>query len=61
MILFYYLYRKQRFDQIAKTNKENIRRILSHEDYQSSLDSVDDTNLIEEILNKTKNTFNAGI
>lgn len=52
--------RKQRFDQIAKTNKENIRRILSSEDQQFNSDSVDDAHLIEEILNKTKSSFNTG-
>jgi hypothetical protein len=53
--------RKQRFDQIAKTNQENIRRLISTEDYQSNEESIDDRKLIEEVLNKTKNSFNAGI
>ncbi|CAF1463018.1 unnamed protein product [Adineta steineri] len=51
---------KQRFEEIAKTNKENIRRILSNEENQSNSDSFDDGNLIEEILNKTKSSFNTG-
>ncbi|CAF1291687.1 unnamed protein product [Rotaria sordida] len=51
---------KQKFEEIAKTNQENIRRLLSNEDYQSNLDTVDDRKLIEEVLNKTKNSFNAG-
>ncbi len=58
--IFYWLYRNQRFDQIAKANQENIRRLISNEDYQSNSDSVDDRKLIEEVINKTKNSFNAG-
>jgi hypothetical protein len=58
---FYWFYRKQRFDQIEKTNQANIRRLISSEDYQSNLDSTDDGKLIEEVLNKTKNSFNAGM
>jgi vacuolar-type H+-ATPase subunit C/Vma6 len=60
-ILFDWLYRNEKFDQIVKINQENIRRLISNEDYQSNLDSIDDKQLIEEILNKTKNSFNAGI
>lgn len=51
----------QRFEQIAKTNQENIRRLISNEDYQFNSDSNDDKQLIEEVLNKTKNSFNAGL
>lgn len=50
----------QRFEQIAKTNQENIRRLISNEDYQTNSDSTDDRQLIEEVLNKTKSSFNAG-
>ncbi|CAF4981907.1 unnamed protein product [Rotaria sp. Silwood1] len=52
---------KQKFEEIAKTNQENIRRLLSNEDYESNLETADDRKLIEEVLNKTKNSFNAGI
>ena len=60
LVEFRLFYRKQRFDQIARTNKENIRRILSSDDHQFNSDSVDDGNLIEEILNKTQSSFNSG-
>ena len=53
-------HRKQRFDQIASTNKENIRRILSSNDHQLNSDPVDDGTFIEEILNKTQRSFNSG-
>ena len=53
-------FRNQRFHQIAKANQENIRRLISEEDYRLNSESNDDKQLIEEVLNKTKNSFNAG-
>ena len=53
-----FIFRNQRFHQIAKTNQENIRRLISNEGYQLNSDSNEDKQLIEEVLSKTKNTFN---
>ncbi|CAF4476613.1 unnamed protein product, partial [Rotaria magnacalcarata] len=52
---------KQKFEEIAKKNQENIRRLISTENYQLNSDTADDRKLIEEVLNKTKSSFNAGI
>ena len=52
--------RNSRFNQIAKADQENIRRLISNEDYQLNSDSNEDKQLIDEVLNKTKNSFNAG-
>jgi len=46
----------EKFDQIAKKNQENIRRILSKTS-TSDVETVENENSIEEILNKTKNSF----
>ncbi|CAM4893606.1 unnamed protein product [Rotaria socialis] len=50
---------KEKFEEIAKKNQENIRRLISTENYQLNSDTADDRKLIEEVLNKTKSSFNA--
>lgn len=52
--------RKEKFDQIAKKNQETIRRILSQEDNAENQEPGDDRQLIEEVLNKLKSSFQAG-
>ena len=54
------MFRNPRFHQIAKANQENIRRLISNEDYQLNSDSNEDKQLIDEVLNKAKSSFNAG-
>ena len=50
---------QQRFEQIAKTNKENIRRLISKEDLERTDDTNDNQQLIDEIISKAKSSFNA--